>query len=49
MQRRTHRQSRLGVRQVNCERVACGEGHFERLVQARVEIPLRVGFLGHAV
>ena len=37
-----------GVRGVNRDRIARGEGHFERLVETRVEVPFGVGFLGHA-
>jgi len=33
---------------MNRDRIACGEGHFERLVETRVEVPFGVGFLGHA-
>src|SRR6267378_7150929 len=44
---RSRRTSGQGVRRMNCDRIACREGHFECLVETRVEGLFGLGFLDH--
>jgi len=45
---RTDAMNGAGIRRINCDRIACREGHFERLVETRIERLFGLGFLGHA-